>query len=270
MGRITRKTTDFFTGGDDRAKKLLGIHPACRLGTGSKKVSIKLFDKKSLIGDTTSSVAQVKQRLETFFNDLDGTLNLPASVAQNLRAFTFEVTLIRRNSSDSERLAFGMMDFPIYLESTEGDQPLTEEGGENLLIDHNMPERTRVTLILSDGGVQRRWVDTYDEVKSFVKDEDERTPGIGVPGTYFVPGSQARCRKVGIIKINLLIRNIVFELREDKFILVLKHELGHMFGMDHEDDTLMDPKYKDVVHHPDYTVNQISVLSDALTILSQS
>lgn len=264
---VFRKTTNKIFGSNDNLRK---VFVPCTAGTGSKKVSIKLFDRKGLIGDATSSVAQVKQRLETFFNGLDATLNLPASVAQNLQAFSFAVTVIRRDSSESERLAFGMMDFPVYLESSEGARPLSQDGGENLLTDHKIPARTRVKKTLSDGGVQFTWVDTKAEVKSFIKDEDEKIPGLGIPGTYFVPDIQSGCRKLGIIKMNLVIRNIVFELREDKFILVLKHEIGHMFGMDHEDDTLMDRKYKDVALHPDYTLDQIGVISEALTILSQS
>jgi predicted Zn-dependent protease len=102
-----------------------------------------------------------------------------------------------------------------------------------------------------------------------MKDEDQKDLGIGIPGTYFIPGKQAECRKLAIIKMNLIKRNPVFDTREPKFISGLKHELGHMFGMDHENGTLMDPSNHEAANHPVYSPNQIRVLNEVLTIISR-
>lgn len=246
------------------------MHTACKTGTGGKKVSIKIFDKKALAGNVTSSLGQVKQNLETFFNNLHATANLPAAVAQHLQTFSFEVEFFTRNSTASERLAFGMMDFPVYLDSSAGIAPLTQKDGEDFITNHKLPELTKVVIKLPVGNeFQRTEVKTYLEIESFIKDEDQNVPGVGIPGPYFKPDSQAKCRKIGIIKMNL-IENAVPALREAKFIGVLKHELGHMFGMDHEPGTLMERKIGDSLQHPNYTVNQVRVLNESLTVLSQS
>jgi len=261
MGSIT----NLFSCKPDRLRK---IPTACVSAGGSKKVSIKVFDKKHLVGDATNSIEAVRQKLETFFNHLHEE-SLPPGVAQNLQSFSFEVLFIPRDSTAVERRAFGMMDFPIYLDTTEGAGALTEGPVQDLLEDHGIPELTKVKLIKSDTETQFRNVNSGDEIKSFMKDEDQKDLGIGIPGTYFIPGSQAQCRKLAIIKMNLIKRNPVFDSREPKFISGVKHELGHMFGMDHEDGTLMDPNNREAANHPIYTANQIRVLNEVLTIISR-
>ena len=269
LGRVFRATTDFFVGGGDRYAQLRKMHTACKPGPGGKKVSIKVFDKKGLVGNVTSSIVGVKQTLETFFNNLHATQNLDPAVAQNLQTFTFEVEFFARNSSAAERLAFGKMDFPVYLDSSAGIAPLTQKDGDDFIRNHKLPQLTKVTIKLPTGNeFERTVLKTYEAIESFIKDEDQKVPGIGIPGPYFTPGSQDKCRKIGIIKMNL-VENAVPALREQKFIVVLKHELGHMFGMDHEAGTMMDRTYGDSLQHSNYTPRQIRVLSDSLTVLSQ-
>jgi hypothetical protein len=272
MCSVTRSITDFFCGEDSIADRLRKIATPCLPAKGNKKVSVRIFDKKSLIGDVTSSVEAVRKTLETFLNDLHKTEGLPSAVAQNLQAFTFEVTFTPRDSSADERRGFGMMDFPVYLETTEGTtltRPFTEGDGKDLLLAHAIPEETDVRKILSDSGVQTTRVHSYEEVKSFIKDDDQKDLGIAIPGTYFRPNSQSLCRRVAVIKINLIKRNLVLDLRQPKFISVMKHELGHMFGMDHETGTVMDPSNRDAMNHLGYEVNQLTVLNEVLTTISR-
>ncbi len=262
-----KKTTRRLLG--QSSQPVRNVLVACQPGTGGLKVSIKLFDDKNLVGDATDNIERFRQQLETFFNELDKTTGLPTAIAQNLQRFTFEVTYRKGNPTEPERLAFGMMDFPVYIETTEdGRRPISENLAESLFRAHNIPAKTRVTLIKGPNETQRRTVDSYKELKEFIKDEDQRQLGMGIPGTYF-NDAQTRCRKIGIIKMNLVIFNIVQDKREERLVLVLKHELGHMFGMDHEPDTLMDEHYKDLTLHPDFNVNQLNVMSQVLTILSQ-
>jgi len=261
MGSIT----NFFCSKDD---PLRTIPTACVSAGGSKKISIKVFDKKGLIGDVTNSIEAVRQKLETFFNRLHEE-QLPPAVVQNLQSFSFEVLFIPRSTTAAERRGFGMMDFPVYLDTTEGAGALTEGDVQDLVKDHGIRGLTKVKLIVSDTETQFRNVNSGDEIKSFMKDEDQKDLGIGIPGTYFIPGSQAQCRKLAIIKMNLIKRNPVFDSREPKFISGVKHELGHMFGMDHEDGTVMDPDNRKAAQHLIYTANQIRVLNEVLTIISR-
>jgi len=271
MGCVTRSITDFFSSDESIAEKLRKIYTPCLSAKGSKKISIRVFDKKSLIGDVTSSVEFVRQTLEAFFNDLHKTEGLPPTVKQNLQSFSFEVAFIPRNSTADERRAFGMMDFPVYLETTEETKitrTFTKGDGQELLLAHGIPEETQTKRIVSENEAQLPTVHSYDEVNDFIKDDESKDLGIGIPGTYFKAGSQSQCRKLGIIKINLIGRNLVPEKRQPKFISVMKHELGHMFGMDHEPGTLMDPDNGEAMKHTDFTVNQIKVLNEVLTIIS--
>ena len=87
-----------------------------------------------------------------------------------------------------------MMDFPIYLDTTEGAGALTEGPVQDLREDHGIPDLTKVKLIVSDTETQFITVKSRDEIKSFMKDEEQKDLGIGIPGTYFIPGSQAQCR----------------------------------------------------------------------------
>ena len=108
------------------------VFPACMPGTGSKKVSIKLFDKKRLVGDVAASGESVKNTLQAFLDALKTTAGLPVSAKQILETFSFEVQYFADAPSNAERLAFGMMDFPVYLETTEAPNAISRAQGQDL------------------------------------------------------------------------------------------------------------------------------------------
>src|SRR5258708_31752202 len=102
MGSITQSITDFFKGKEALSERLRKMQPACRSGTGSKKVSIKVFDRKNVLRDAVHSVSAAKQDLETFFNSLSATPGLAAAIGQDLQTFTFEVKFVTRDSMKAE------------------------------------------------------------------------------------------------------------------------------------------------------------------------
>jgi hypothetical protein len=267
MGSVTHSITDFFCGDQSIADTLLPIPTPCLPNGGNRKVAIKIFDKKHLLPGVISSPAVVKQTLEPFYNSLHATAGLPPAVAQNLQNFSFEVTYIPRDSTADERKAFGMLDFPFYLETTDGSNAFTKSDGKHLLEAHGIQKLAKVRTVVSEHEIQDVNVRPYPDLEGLI--DDDTVLGSGYPGTYFNQNDQTRCRKVGVIKINLILKNPVVTTRQPKFFGVLKHELGHMFGMDHEPGTLMDKQYKNVAEHQEYTVNQITVISQVLTILTQ-
>jgi hypothetical protein len=269
MGSLTRSITDLFRGKDNLAELLRKMRPACRAGTGSKRVSIKVFDRKNVLSDAAHSVSAVKQDLKAFFTHLSATASLPAPVAQDLQTFSFEVTFETRDSTKDEREGFGMMDFPVYLETTIGSTAFTTDDGEALLLAHKIPETTEVFRPTDDEGtVAREPLDPYSAIENFIPKHSAF--GAGIPGTYLMENSQTRCRKIGIIKVNDLIEGInSVEIRQRRFLLVLKHELGHMFGIAHDQNTLMDVSYDEAINHPNYTIGQILIVDSTLRILTQ-
>jgi hypothetical protein len=248
------------------------IFPPCRAGTGGTKVFIKVFDEKHLAGGGIDSGDQVKQKLQSFFDNLVATPNLPTTVAQNLRTFSFEVTYFPRGSTETERQGFGMMDFPLYLETTEGSRPLTASKGDELLWAHKIPETSFVKVETGVREFTTKFIKPFSDIEEVLKDDTHKELGVGIPGTYFAREvTQTRCRKVGMIKVNLIKRLPVADIRERKFIAVLKHELGHMFGIGHHAGTLMDENAV-IAMRPEnasYTAGQVEILTQTLTLLSQ-
>jgi len=269
MGSITRKITNFFRGKDDLAVRLRRMQTACRAGTGGHTVSIKVFDRKNVLSNAAHTVGAVKQELENFFNGLSATPSLPPPQAQTLQTFTFVVTFITRDSTKAELDGFGMMDFPVYLETTEGSSAFTTDAGEALLMAHKIPPTTEVFIPIDDEGtVANEEFEPYAAVEKFIP--NPQAFGAGIPGPYLVPQSQSKCRKLGIIKVNHLIAGINSAVtRQERFVVVLKHELGHMFGMAHVQQTLMDENYDEVVKHPAYTIGQVMIVSNTLSTLAQ-
>ena len=269
MGSVTRSITDFFRGKEDIAERLRRMQPACRGGTGGKRVFIKVFDRKNVLSDAAHSISEAKQDLEAFFNNLSATPSLPAPVAQDLQTFSFDVTFVTRDSNKDEREGLGMMDFPVYIETTIGSTAFTTDEGEALLLAHKIPEITEVFRPTDDEGtVAREPLQSYSAIDKFIPKHDAF--GAGVPGTYLMENSQTRRRKIGIIKVNDLIEGInSVEIRQKRFLLVLKHELGHMFGMAHDPNTLMDERYDVAINHPNYSIGQVLILDSTLNILAQ-
>src|ERR1700730_7555873 len=134
MGSITQSITDFFRGKESLSERLRKMQPACRSGNGSKQLSIKVLDRKNVLSDAVHTVSAAKLDLETFFNSLSATPGLAAAIGQDLQTFTFAVTFVTRDSTKAERDAFGMMDFPVYLESTLGSTAFTTDDSKELLL----------------------------------------------------------------------------------------------------------------------------------------
>ena len=268
MGSLTRSITDFFSSRDDLADRLRKMQPACRAGTGSKRVSIKVFDRKNVLSEAAHTVSAAKQDLETFFTNLSATPSLPAPIVQDLQTFSFEVTFFTRDSTKAERESFGMMDFPVYLETTVGSTAFTTDEGEALLLAHKIPETTEVFRPTDDEGtVAREPLQSYTAIENFIP--KHVAFGAGVPGTYLIENSQTRCRKIGIVKVNDLIEGInSAETRQQRFVLVLKHELGHMLGIAHDPNTLMDENYDVAITHPNYSIGQVLIVDNTLNILA--
>lgn len=273
MGSITDTLKRLFGSKQKVNQTLVQISTACPLAQGNKKVSIKIFGDGNLFGLVFSTAAEetsFRQGLETFLDDLDKSPNLEPVAVQLLQAFSFEVTFVKRESTDAERAAFGMMDFPVYLRTTAaGPGEFTRSEGKKLLEAHKIPKKT-VVMRLSDGedlAPLQVELNPYNEVDAFIP--DQTLFGAGIPGPYSDVRSQLKCRKLGIIKVNDLVQGVAsFADRQTRFLFVLKHELGHMFGLDHLENTLMARKLKDIANHPNYTNGQIFTISGSLNDLS--
>lgn len=252
------------------ANNLLNVFVPCLPGTGSKRVAIRIFDRRSVLNDAFHSESAARQNMEAFFNNLSATAGLPAAIAQDLQTFSFAVTFVRRDSNQAEKDSFGMMDFPVYLESTAGSSAFSPEDAAALLRAHKIPERTEVfTPIDNEGTDANAAVNTYQIVEQFIPNPN--VFGAGVPGTYRIAASQSQCRKIGIIKGNQVIAGVAnFETRQNRLVAVLKHELGHMFGMAHVAGTLMEENYENAIAHPTFSIGQVIILYNTVTTLSVS
>jgi hypothetical protein len=270
MGIFKKTTNRIFGSEASIAERLQKVFTPCLAGTGSKKVSIKLFDAKVLVGDVAPSGESVKNDLQLFLDNLKATVGLPASVKQNLETFSFEVAYFPRGPSSAERNSFGMMDFPIYLENTAPPNAISPAQAKDLLVAHRIPETTFVRTKIAVNQVQTAPVRPYVQVKEMFEDDNTGDLGIGIPGTYFAREDlHTRCRKLGIIEINL-IKAFTDDLTTRRLFAVLKHELGHMFGLGHHPGTLMDEKVKVAIRpeNSSYTIDHIEILTQALTLIS--
>ncbi len=271
MGRLLRKTTEFFRGGKPQTNQVVTIQSACTPRTGSQKVSIPVFDDNnltSLIMASSSEETAMKTALETFFDGLDQIPNLPQNVAPLLQPFSFEVKFLKRDSTQAERDAFGMMDFPVYLRTTDSPS-FKAANARGLLSAHKIPQDTIVMHLTDDEGAARQDpVRPYDKMEDFI--DNANVFGMGVPGPYADVRNQSKCRKVGIIKVNHLISLIPQARRAERFLFVMKHELGHMLGLEHMAASLMADTYDQNNPNPNLTRGQIAIIAGSLTALSQS
>ena len=266
---IFRKTTNAILGSNDGLRR---VFVPCTAGTGSKKVSIKLFDAKRLVGDVAPSGESVKNDLQSFLDNLKATAGLSATVKQTLETFSFEVEYFAREPSSAERDRFGMMDFPVYLENTAPPNAISTDQVEALLDAHRIPKKTFVKSVIEVNQIQTGPVDSYGQVREMFVEGESSDLGVGIPGTYFAPDDlHTRCRKIGIIVVNL-IKTFTEDATTKRLFGVLKHELGHMFGIGHQAGTLMDEKLKVVIRaeNNSYTADQIGILVQALNIISPS
>ncbi|MBK8568073.1 MAG: matrixin family metalloprotease [Saprospiraceae bacterium] len=71
--------------------------------------------------------------------------------------------------------------------------------------------------------------------------------------------------------MNEIVGNIASEeFRRNKFLRVLKHELGHMLGLEHMPNTIMDESYTEVDNHELYTIDQVRIIAKVLPNLKKS
>jgi len=67
-----------------------------------------------------------------------------------------------------------------------------------------------------------------------------------------------------------MIENLPFSARRKKLVSVMKHELGHMFGLVHEANTLMDKDYDVNSKFGGYSNDQLWIVARALELLLQT
>jgi hypothetical protein len=207
--------------------------------------------------------------MQNFLNGMDAAPGLPADIAANLASITFTVSYESRSPGREEIGRFGVTDFPIHLLTASGLVASSSRDVVDLMEAHRIPEETRVAEKPPPGeeGINLFPVFPYKTVKDDW-DEEKKVLGIGVPGTYFT-NVQTRCRKVGIIKMQgFMTENVPPARLPEKILFVLKHELGHIFGLRHTANTIMNDEYKlDVANR--YTNDQIFIINSALNSLIQ-
>jgi hypothetical protein len=261
--------TRFFCGGNT---ELQTVYTPCRRGDGTKTVNIKIFDKHEFVNDMADP-DEVRGDLQNFLRGLATQKDVQPDVAALLAPITFNVTYNKTTPSQAEIDGLGVGDFPIYLLTATAPFDSPPDDIVSLLKSHRLPRQTFVFI--------RRRPDTVPPepfpIQSFKEIEDDWANkkdvlGFGFPGPYFIPRTQNMCRKLGIIKMKGgMIENLPFgDKRKKKIVSVIKHELGHMFGMKHEDLTLMDPKYDINVGFDSYTNDQLWIAGKALGLLLQS
>jgi hypothetical protein len=268
MCSLSDSITNLFSG----KPPLKQVFPPCLHGDGSKNVNIRIFDKFEFVNDMAEPDVVVSN-LQSFLRGLASQEKLEPDVAARLSSITFNVAYEKNRPSQAEIDRLGVNDFPIYLLTATAPFDSTPDDIVSLLNSHKLPKQTFV--------FKRRQPDSVPPepfpIASYKDIEDDwankpTVLGFGFPGPYFIPRTQNMCRKLGIIKMKGgMIENLPSpDRRRKKIVSVLKHELGHMFGLKHEDQTLMDPKYDVNVGFDSYTNDQLWIAGRALELLLQS
>ena len=269
MGSVSRSITRFFSGGASITDRLQKVFAPCLHGDGSKNVNIRIFDKQQLVNEMATA-AEVRGDLEGFLRGLRSQSDLQPDVVALLSPITFDVTYDNKNPSQAEIDRFGVNDFPIYLLTATGLVNSTRDDIVSLLVSHRIPEKTFVYTRIRPAVPVASDIFSYKDIEDDWANKPE-VQGFGFPGPYFIPRNQNVCRKLGIIKMQgNMIENLPFSARKKKLVSVLKHELGHMFAMKHEANTLMDPTYDVNFRFDTYTNDQLWIAGTALGLLLQS
>jgi hypothetical protein len=217
-----------------------------------------------------TSSDEVVSDLQNFLRGLAARTDLEPDVVAQLSPITFDVTYANENPDQRQVDRFGPNDFPIYLLTATGSITSTRDDIVSLLVSHRIPELTFVARRHGAGAPLLSRINSYQDIE----DDWANKPtvlGFGFPGTYFVPRSQNVCRKLGIIKMQGgMIENLGPLGRRPKLVSVLKHELGHMFGLVHEANTLMDGNYDINSKIPSYSPDQMWVVARTLQVLLQN
>jgi len=269
MCSLSDSITRLFSTGN---KQMRRVYPPCLHGDGSKTVNIRIFDKFEFVNDMATA-GEVVSDLESFLRGLAAQKDLKPDVAALLSPITFHVSYEKKRPSQAEIDRLRVNDFPIYFLTATTPFDSTPADIVSLIESHKLPEHTFVFKRRMPDSVPPEPfpIDSYKEIE----DDWANKPtvlGFGFPGPYLIPRTQNMCRKLGIIKMKGgMIENLpAGDKRQKKLVSVLKHELGHMFGMKHEDQTLMDPKYDINVQFPSYTNDQLWIAGKALELLLQS
>jgi hypothetical protein len=266
MGSVTRSIKRLFARDDDVATRLRRVFTACPRGDGTKNINIRIFDKLELINEMASS-ADVENDLNNFLRGLASQTGLEASVVTQLSPITFQVTYANRMPDQNEIDRFGVHDFPIYFLTATGLSRSSSADVISLMVKHRIPELTWVARREPPSRPVLSEVRAYQ----IIERDWENKPtvlGFGIPGTYFLTNSQTICRTLGIIKMQGgMIENLQFMGRRQKLVSVLKHELGHIFGLVHEPNTLMDGDYQVNSRFASYSNDQLWVVGRALEVL---
>ena len=249
-------------------ERLRRVYVPCPENKGNTSVTIKVFDKHKLISEMIDSDDMVTE-LQNFLNGMAASPGLQADVKKKLSSISFVVRYESRSPTKEEIEGFGVTDFPVHLLTASGLIASSSQDIVNLMVAHKIPEKTSVA-IKTPGENETSFTNVFP-YKTIEDDweNDEKVLGIGIPGTYFLPNLQTRCRKVGFIKMRgSMTLNLPLARLPEKILFVLKHELGHMFGLDHQNNTMMDRKYNlDLASR--YTNDELIIVSRALGILLQ-
>jgi hypothetical protein len=268
MGSITRSITALFQGSPSVAERLARIQRPCRGGGGNRNIRVRIIDQHQFMNDMATPGDVVKD-LQSFLNGLDITPGLDPAIATGLAPYNFTVTYETTVPSQAQIDNSDVNDFPIYFLTTTGVFSSSTDSVLDLLVANRIPE---LTFVGRRQGALPQPVLGQVRTYTIIRDDWEDKPsvlGFGIPGVYFVPNSQTRCRKVGVIKMQgSMIENLAFPQRRGKIVSVLRHELGHMFGLTHENNTLMDPNYDVNATFTEYTNDQLWVVVRALDLLT--
>lgn len=164
------------------------------------------------------------------------------------------------------------MDFPVYIVSTEPPTGMTESEAVGLFEAHKIPATTILMKIEMENGQEKLKAEKPDVYKTLLETiKDGAMYGLGVPGNYFEKNSGTACRKIAIIKVDRLKAKVDASILKKMFLAVFKHEVGHMFGLRHEANTLMHDSYQEgpLLNNETYTVLQFKILSMVLKDLSE-
>jgi len=280
LGRLFKKTTEFFSAPPTAADRLKGVRTACPLANGSKVLNIRIFDEHGLVTDMDTNGADLATDLGTFFSGLGDLPGVDAAVKARLSTFTFNVTYTQGFPTGNEIKGFAANDFPVYLKTVTGTVGTSGKKIVDLFIEHKIPLKTHVKMLVPDPDIPPpqvrhdiKIVKPYDDLE---KDWDEihSILGIGVGGDYFEAGSQHKCRKIGLIKMGGFMKlNIVPEFWRPKLLSVMKHEIGHMLGLSHDhpdaQSTLMAKNYDTNFGFANYEKHHVLFITDALESLTK-
>ena len=271
MGSVTESIKALFRSQPSIVDQMLAMQQPCRAGGGvvNRNIRIRIFDKNKLMSEMATP-QDVAADLEAFLKGLPNTPGIEPAIAAGLTLYTFSVTYEESTPNQAQIDNFDHNDFPIYLRTVIPPFDSPTDDILKLLLAHRIPASSffgrrpdptvfeTVPTELSYKSIEDSWT-------------DKRTVlGFGIPGTYLDNRTHMRCRKIGIIKMrDFMTENIAPLNLRARIVAVIRHELGHMFGLPHEANTMMDERYDVNATFTHFTNNQLAVVQRALDLLTQ-